>query len=70
MHTFHHILLQVNQGNWLFANEKVYTVMAVLLVILGGLLTFALVTDRKVSKLEKQVQAWEAELTPSSHPEA
>lgn len=61
MRTFIYILLQINQDNWLFANDKVYAVMAVLLVILGGLLTFTFVTDRKISKLERQVQRWEEE---------
>jgi len=35
---------------------KIYVVVAILLVILLGLLAFLIYTDRKVSRLEKQIE--------------
>jgi len=35
---------------------KIYVVVAILLVILLGLITFLVMTDRKVSKLEKRLE--------------
>jgi hypothetical protein len=35
---------------------KIYVVVAILLIVLFGLITFLVFTDRKVSKIEKQLE--------------
>jgi CcmD family protein len=48
-------LLQVQQG-LLFQENKLYTVFAVLLIIFTGLGIWLIRMDKKLSKLEKQIQ--------------
>lgn len=38
------------------ANGKIYVVVAVVMVIVGGLLAYLISLDRKVSKLEKEIK--------------
>lgn len=39
------------------ADGKIYVVVAVVLVILAGLLTYIVLLDRKISKLEKEIKS-------------
>lgn len=48
-------LLQSQEQSWLFASEKVNTVLAVVLVVFVGFVTYLTLTQRKVSQLEKQM---------------
>ena len=45
---------------FLFADEKINTVIVVVLVVLAGLATYLLLSGRKVGKLEKQLAELEA----------
>ncbi|MBS1505271.1 MAG: CcmD family protein [Bacteroidetes bacterium] len=38
------------------ANGKIYVLVAIILVIFAGLIAFLVLTDRKVSKLEKRLE--------------
>lgn len=38
------------------ANGKIYVLVAIILVIFAGLIAFLVMTDRKVSKLEKRLE--------------
>ncbi len=40
------------------AEGKIYVLVAIILVILFGLITYLVFTDRKVSKLEKRLKYW------------
>lgn len=48
-------LLQSQQQSWLFASEKVNTVLAVVLVVFSGFITYLSFAQKKVSQLEKQM---------------
>jgi len=52
------ILLLQDQAetSWLVAHEKIYSVMTVLLLILGAILTYLILTERKVKRLEDQMK--------------
>ncbi|MEL7062759.1 MAG: CcmD family protein [Bacteroidota bacterium] len=43
----------------MFASEKIYAVMTIVLLIFLGFLTYLLLTSRKVSQLEKQMKEFE-----------
>lgn len=47
---------QVEMADSFRADGKIYVLVAVIGLILGGLLTYAVLIDRKVSKLEKLVE--------------
>jgi uncharacterized phage infection (PIP) family protein YhgE len=38
------------------ANGKIYVLVAIILMIFAGLIAFLVLTDRKVSKLEKRLE--------------
>ncbi len=38
------------------SNGKIYVLVAIILVIFAGLIAFLVITDRKVSKLEKRLE--------------
>ncbi|MEM7659252.1 MAG: CcmD family protein [Bacteroidota bacterium] len=50
----HFWLLQTQQQEWLFASEKVNTVLAVLLAIFLLVALYLVLTNRKLSALEQQ----------------
>ncbi|MDX1907895.1 MAG: hypothetical protein SF053_12750 [Bacteroidia bacterium] len=52
-------LLQDTARGWLLASDKVYAVMAVMILILGLLTGLMLLTARRLSALEKQVESLE-----------
>ncbi|MEL6696217.1 MAG: CcmD family protein [Bacteroidota bacterium] len=52
-------LLQDHRQEFLFASEKIYAVMTIVLLIFLGFLTYLLLTSRKVSQLEKQMKEFE-----------
>lgn len=47
---------QPEMADILRSNGKIYTVVAVLGIVLGGMLVYLFLTERKLSKLEKQVK--------------
>lgn len=53
------ILLQ--EKAWLLASEKVNSVLAIVLLIFGAVLTYLVLTQRKVARLEKQMEELERE---------
>ena len=61
------ILLQVDPaslgatGNedFLFQNQKIYTVLVVTLLIFSGLVTYLFFSQRKISKLEQRLESLE-----------
>lgn len=56
MNYFLNLIWQVEpSGPLLLRSEKIYTVMAVLLVIFVALIAYLLVLDRKITRMEKQV---------------
>jgi CcmD family protein len=48
---------QVEMADKFREDGKIYVVVAVVLIILIGLLTYVFLLDRKISKLEKEVQS-------------
>ncbi|MEO0895413.1 MAG: hypothetical protein AAFY71_03260 [Bacteroidota bacterium] len=52
-------LLQDHQKSFLFASEKINTVMTVALVIFGGLLAYMIFSGIKVGRLEKKMDELE-----------
>ncbi|MEO0581130.1 MAG: CcmD family protein [Bacteroidota bacterium] len=52
-------LLQDHRQEFLFASEKIYAVMTIVLLVFLGFLTYLLFTSRKVSQLEKQMKEFE-----------
>ena len=46
----------IEMADALYANGKIYIVVAVLLIIFTGIIIFLIRMDRKLSKLEKQVE--------------
>ena len=46
----------VEMADQLRANGKIYVVVAVLIVILGGLFLYVMRLDRKISRLEKETK--------------
>lgn len=52
-------LLQDHRQEFLFVSDKIYAVMTIVLLIFLGFLTYLLLTSRKVSQLEKQMQELE-----------
>lgn len=53
------ILLQ-NQDKFLFASDKIWTVLVVLLVIFGVILSMLLLLERRVRKVEKRADEIES----------
>jgi len=47
---------EVNMADAMRAEGKIYVVVAILTTILTGLIIYAIMIDRKVSKLEKQIE--------------
>lgn len=47
---------QPEMADLLRSNGKIYTVVAVLGIVLSGLFVYLFLTERKLSKLEKQVK--------------
>ena len=47
-------LITLLQDSVLLRSDKIYSVLAVILVIFAGLLVYLFTTQRKLSKLEKQ----------------
>ncbi len=43
------------QRGWLFANEKIYTILVVILIIWAGVVILLMLTNRRISRLEKMV---------------
>lgn len=43
----------VQEPHWMFASDKVYTVLAVCLVILGGIFSLLLSLELRLHRLEK-----------------
>lgn len=41
---------------FLFASDKIYTVLTVVLIILTGFITFLLLTNRRISRLEAELE--------------
>ena len=48
-------LLQAQQQEWLFASDKVNAVLAVVLIIFSGFISYLFFTDRKIKRLEDQM---------------
>ncbi|EMR02972.1 CcmD family protein [Cesiribacter andamanensis] len=46
---------QVEMADQFRADGKIYVVVGIIVLILGGLLVYALVIDRRLSRLEKQL---------------
>lgn len=49
------LLLQVNQNDWLFASDKVYSVLTIILMVFIGTIIYLFLTNKKVNELEKKV---------------
>ncbi|MCB9231920.1 MAG: hypothetical protein H6581_09670 [Bacteroidia bacterium] len=49
------VMLQ-RENELLFRSDKIYTVLVVVSLIFSGLIVYLFLTDRKVGKLEKQVE--------------
>lgn len=49
------LLLQVNQNDWLFASDKVYSVLTIILMVFIGTIAYLFLTNKKVNELEKKV---------------
>lgn len=54
----------VEMADGLRSSGKIYVVVAVLLIILVGLLIYVVTIDRKVSKLEKNIEQDKGEQKP------
>lgn len=50
----------------LLQHDKVYAVLAVLLIIFGALMAYAWTTNRKVARLEAQLEALDQAKMPKS----
>ncbi len=46
----------VEMAEGMMSNGKIYVVVAVVLIILAGLLLYVVSLDRKVTKLEKEIE--------------
>ncbi|TAE47518.1 MAG: hypothetical protein EAZ89_17675 [Bacteroidetes bacterium] len=63
-------LLLQEQKAWLLMSDKVYSVLAVLLIIFGLLIAFMVFTNRRISDLEQKMteektdSEWENPLNP------
>lgn len=55
------IIILLQEKAWLLASEKVNSVLAIVLLIFGAVLTYLILTQRKVSRLEKQMEELERE---------
>ena len=54
------ILLQSEASKpWLLASEKINSVLAVVLLIFGAILTYLMLTQRKAKQLEKKIEELE-----------
>jgi hypothetical protein len=53
-------LLQSNPS-WLLASEKVFSVLAVLLIIFGLLIVYLMFTNKRISELEQKMSEMEDE---------
>lgn len=51
------LLLQSQESHLLFQSDKVWAVLVVMLIIWGGVLLLLFRLDRRVSQLEKEIQA-------------
>lgn len=49
------LLLQVNQNDWLFASDKINSVMTIILMIFVGTIIYLYLTNKKVNELEKKI---------------
>lgn len=50
------LLLQVNQNDWLFASDKINSVMTIILMVFAGTIIYLYLTNKKVNELEKRFQ--------------
>ena len=57
MSTFLNAFAEVEMTDTLRSNGKIYVVVAVVLTILLGLIAYLVITDRKVSALEEEINA-------------
>lgn len=48
---------EVTMADKMRENGKIYVVVAVMAVIMGGIFTYMVFTDRKISRLEKELNA-------------
>jgi uncharacterized membrane protein len=56
--SFMSLLLQ-EEKTWLLASDKIYSVMAVLILIFALVIGYLVVTNRKVSQLERRFEETE-----------
>jgi CcmD family protein len=47
---------EVEMADTMRSEGKIYVVVAILLIILGGLVTYLFLMDRKISRLEKKAE--------------
>ncbi len=52
---FLNVLLQVEMADVMRSEGKIYVVVAGLLIVVAGFLTYLYLLDRKITKLEKEV---------------
>lgn len=50
------VLLQAANDSLLFRSDKIYTVLSVVLILWVGLVAYLLKTNRRISRLEKQLK--------------
>ncbi len=55
------IIILLQEKAWLLASEKVNSVLVIVLLIFGAVLTYLILTQRKVVRLEKQMEELERE---------
>ena len=55
------IIILLQEKVWLLASEKVNSVLVIVLLIFGAVLTYLILTQRKVVRLEKQMEELERE---------
>ncbi|MEZ4824753.1 MAG: hypothetical protein R3C61_00450 [Bacteroidia bacterium] len=55
-HFLSSFLLLQTEKTWLLMSDKVYSVLAVLLLIFGGLILYIFLTNRKIRDLEKKLK--------------
>ena len=59
MTTLSHIFVLLQEQSILLASDKIYSVLAILLIIFGSLVVYLILTQRKISKLEQHMDQLE-----------
>ncbi|MFN0204231.1 MAG: CcmD family protein [Bacteroidia bacterium] len=52
---FNNFLLQASQNEWLFASDKIYSVLTIILMVFGATIAYLFMTNRKINQLEQKI---------------